>query len=85
MWIPAAGGSWLCSFFINRIGVHLALGDLMVISNDNVQDPFISAPWLLQFMQTVLLHREGFREGRVMLCWSSGCSPAAHMVARMQH
>lgn len=57
----------------------------MVISNNNVQDPSMSAPRPVQFMQTVPLRREGLREGRVMLCWSPGCSPAAHMVARMQH
>lgn len=57
----------------------------MVISNNNAQDPFISAPRPVQFMQTVLLHREGLHEGRVMLCWSSGRSPAAHMAAGMQH
>lgn len=89
VWCPCGylpqGGRVCAASLINHIGVHLSLGDLMVISNNNVQDPFISGPWLVQFKQMVLLHREGLSEGRVVLCWSSGCSPAAHMVARMQH
>lgn len=53
------GGRVCAASLINHIGIHLSLGDLMVISNNNLQDPFISAPWLVQFKQTVLLHREG--------------------------